>query len=306
MATRSDNGLTALVTGASGFTGRYVVKDLAARGYRVVRWGHGRDGDDSMASVDLTDRDAVLRSMRAARPDVVVHLAAISFVAHGDAEEIYRVNVIGSRNLLEACAQLDDRRRRVLLASSANVYGDAEGAVSEAVQPSPKNDYAVSKLAMEYMARLWRDRLSITVVRPFNYTGVGQSEKFLLPKIVAHFQRRATSIELGNLDVSRDFYDVRNVAQAYGRLLEVDAAEEVFNVCSGSEVALSEVIALMEHISEHRMEVRVNPAFVRASEVKHLRGDNARLREAIGILPHFSLEETLRWMFESGSGVLSS
>ena len=298
MVSPSDGtGRVALVTGATGFTGKYVVADLAARGFEVVQWGHD-DGADAR-TVDLVDREDVLRAVQDANPDVTVHLAAIAFVAHGDVDAIYRVNVVGTRNLLEGLAALGGKPRNVLLASSANVYGNVEGAVDESVPPAPQNDYAVSKLAMEYMSKLWRDRLSITTVRPFNYTGAGQSEKFLLPKIVSHFKRRADVIELGNLDVSRDFYDVRCVAEAYGRLLQAADAQGVYNVCSGSEFSLNEVVSMMQRISGHRIEVRVNPAFVRANEVKRLRGDNTRLHSKIGELPRFSLEETLRWMYQS-------
>ncbi len=285
----------ALVSGISGFTGRYVAAALGRCGYAV----HGLEGGDpAAAQVDLTDRGAVYGAVQRLQPRVVVHLAAISFVAHGDADTIYRVNVVGTRNLLEALAAQSSGPSHVILASSANIYGNAAGLIGEDVLPSPQNDYAVSKLAMEYMARLWTDRLPITIVRPFNYTGVGQSDRFLLPKIVSHFRRKAELIELGNLDVSRDFNDVRAVATSYERLLRVPAGR-VFNICSGDEYSLRDIIAMMEAISGHRMEVRVNPDFVRSNEVKQLRGDPSRLASAIGQAPHYDLADTLRWMYES-------
>lgn len=298
MASPSDQAPTALLTGAEGFTGRYVRASLERAGYRVKAWSHAGDGGGE--AVNLLDREATLAAALNAQPDVVIHLAAISFVAHGDVDEIYRVNVVGTRNLLEGLAAIERKPRRVLLASSANVYGNAGGTVDEQVAPAPQNDYAVSKLAMELMANLWRPQLPITVTRPFNYTGVGQSEKFLIPKIVSHFKRKADRIELGNLDVSRDFYDVRGVAEIYTRLIEAPAADDVFNVCSGQEYSLREVIALMESISGHRMDVVVNPAFVRANEVKRLRGDAGRLTRTIGPLPQIALRDTLEWMYRQG------
>jgi nucleoside-diphosphate-sugar epimerase len=208
--------------------------------------------------------------------------------------------VVGTRNLLEALAELKARPRCVLLASSANVYGNAPvELIDETVPPAPANDYAVSKLAMEYLARLWMDRLPIVITRPFNYTGVGQPPNFLLPKIVSHFQARAPVIELGNTDVARDFSDVRTVASVYRQLLEVAPAGDVFNVCSGVAYTLGDVLRMMAAIAGYAIEVRVNPAFVRANEVKRLLGSAGKLERAIGPLAGIPLEETLGWMYAS-------
>ena len=291
----------ALVTGIDGFTGRYLEAELLAAGYRV--FGTVRDGEaagEDLHAVDLCDRLRLMEVVADVRPDVVAHLAAISFVAHGDAESIYRVNVVGTRNLLEALSALDERPAAVLLASSANVYGNAPlEVIDESVPPAPANDYAVSKLAMEYLARLWMDRLPIMMTRPFNYTGVGQTPNFLVPKIVSHFQARRPLIELGNTDVARDFSDVRVVAAVYRRLLELAPAGEVFNVCSGKAYTLADVLRIMAEIAGYSIEVRVNPAFVRANEVKRLLGAAAKLERAIGPLPAIPLEETLQWMYEA-------
>lgn len=286
-----------LVTGHKGFTGRYVVAALRAAGHDVFGLGEQPDDLDS-PSINLLDRAGVARAIDAGRPDAVIHLAAIAFVAHGDAEEMYRTNVVGTRNLLEALAALPTAPRAVLLASSANVYGNSEiELLGESVEPSPANDYAVSKLAMEYMARLWSDRLPVILARPFNYTGVGQAENFLLPKIVSHFQRGERVIELGNIDVARDFQDVRFVAEAYVRLLSANAAGQTVNPCSGTSVSLMQVIGMMQEIAGYEIEVRVNPAFVRGNEVARLTGDNRRLRSLIGSLDIIPLRTTLEWMF---------
>jgi GDP-6-deoxy-D-talose 4-dehydrogenase len=294
---------TALITGLQGFTGNYLAAELEAAGYQVCGTIYDTTADRPGGFLaDLGDREAVQKVVTEVRPDVVVHLAAISFVAHGDAEAIYRTNVVGTRNLLQALAELDAPPRAVLLASSANIYGNAPvDPILESTPPSPANDYAVSKLAMEYMARLWMERLPIVLVRPFNYTGPGQAPHFLLPKIVDHFRRGAEEIELGNLDVARDFSDVRTVVAAYRRLIERVPAGETFNVCSGKAVSLEEVLALMADIAGYRIRVRVNLAFVRENEVKRLRGSNAKLVETIGTLDTIPLEQTLRWMFETES-----
>ena len=294
-------GKRALITGLSGFTGRYVAEELAAAGYTVFGTLAHDDGAAATAQhrvLDLCDRAAVAAMVQEVQPDVVVHLAAIAFVAHQDAEQMYRVNLLGTRHLLEALAGLDRRPQAVLLASSANIYGNASAAaIDEDMAPAPANDYAVSKLAMEYMARLWADKLPLIIARPFNYTGVGQHENFLLPKIVNHFRRAAPFIELGNLAIARDFSDVRMVARCYRRLLASGHAGQAYNICSGLAHTLDQVLAMMGAIAGYAIEVRVNPAFVRASDVLRLVGSNARLSAAIGPLEPIALEQTLRWMY---------
>lgn len=287
----------ALITGLNGFTGRYVAAELADAGFTVFGTGAVSSNLPRYFQVDLLDKQGLADVVREVQPAVVVHLAAIAFVGHGDVDDFYRVNVIGTRRLLEALALHATGVDAILLASSANIYGNStEGVLAENTPPNPANDYAVSKLAMEYMAKLWLDKLPIFFVRPFNYTGIGQTEDFLLPKIVAHFRRRAPFIELGNLDVWRDFSDVRMVAQVYRHLLKVKPVGQAINVCSGKTHSLREVFSMAESISGHKMEIRVNPAFVRVNEVKSLCGDVTRLHSLVGKWHAPGLEETLRWM----------
>jgi GDP-6-deoxy-D-talose 4-dehydrogenase len=294
-----------LITGVAGFTGRYLARLLAERGHEVHGLVHFDPGEpvEGVAEVhgaDLADLPAVRRIVADIRPEQVVHLAAIAFVAHEDVGDLYRSNIVGCRQLLEALSALPERPRSVLVASSANIYGNArEGTLEESLPPAPANDYGVSKVAVEYLAQLYSDRLPLVVVRPFNYTGVGQSTNFLIPKIVAHARDRRSVIELGNLDVSRDFSDVRMVVEAYARLLtEPNAIGGTFNICSGKAVSLREVINLVEALSGHLFEVKVNPALVRSKEVITLCGSPARVEATIGGLNHVALEDTLRWMLE--------
>jgi nucleoside-diphosphate-sugar epimerase len=295
-------GKRALITGLSGFTGHYVAQELRAAGYQVFGTiTPGQAAKDGEFAVDLLDRAGLAEVIKQVQPDVVAHLAAIAFVAHGDVEQIYRVNVVGTRNLLEALAAAEKKPSAVLLASSANIYGNTDvGVIHEDVPAAPANDYAVSKLTMEYMARLWQDKLPLILVRPFNYTGVGQADNFLLPKIVAHFRRKAADIELGNLHVWRDFSDVRMVAQSYRKLLTAPAAVGgAFNICSGHAYSLGEALDMMADIAGYKINVHVNPAFVRANEVVRLVGDNRRLAAVIGPLDTVPLDDTLRWMYSA-------
>lgn len=294
-----------LVTGAAGFTGRYLAKTLAERGHEVHGVVHFEpsepiNGAATVHCADLADLPAVRRIVEDVRPDRVVHLAAVAFVGHEDVGDLYRSNIVGSRQLLEALSGLAQRPKAVLLASSANIYGNnREGVLEESLPPAAANDYGVSKVAVENLARLYSDRLPLTVVRPFNYTGLGQSSNFIIPKIVAHARERCSVIELGNLDVFRDFSDVRTVVDAYARLLEEPGAiGGTFNICSGRAVSLGEIIEMVQKLSGHSFEVKVNPTFVRANEVHSLCGSAAKVESTIGPLDHIPLEETLRWMLE--------
>ena len=295
----------ALVTGAAGFTGRYVGAILAEQGHEVHGLVHGHlgepiDGYAHLHEGDLTNRFEIERIVSNVRPDHVIHLAGIAYVAHDDVDLMYRVNVLGTRHLLDALSKLSSKPDSVLLASSANVYGNArEGALNEASPLAPANDYGVTKVAMEYVASIYRTVLRLIVVRPFNYTGPGQGSQFIIPKIVEHARVRSPVIELGNIDVARDFSDVRMVADAYARLLAERAAiGGTFNVCSGRAVSLKDLLDLVTGISGHAFDVRVNPEFVRSNEVRSLHGSRAKIENLIGPLRPITLEETLRWMLD--------
>ena len=282
-----------LVTGLNGFTGCHLKPELESHGHTVK-------GLNS----NLTKPVAVAAEIAKLNPEAVIHLAGISYVGHGNARELYEVNLLGTRNLLEALDHHAPDVRSILLASSANIYGNhSEDALSEETRPCPTNDYAVSKLAMEQMAKLWIERLPLFIVRPFNYTGLGQKGQFLVPKIVAHFRNKKSTIELGSLDVWREFGDVRSVVDIYRRLVEDCPLGNTLNVCTGKTHSLREVISLCEKITGHNIKIQINPAFVRPNEVLMLRGTSNRLKERIGGLKPFCLEETLTWMLsddESG------
>lgn len=292
-----------LITGNKGFTGRYLEEEFTRAGWEVFGLGVQPDsGGNRYRQIDLLDTAELQKWILEVRPDAVAHLAAVAFVAHEAPDAFYRINMIGTRNLLESLAMLPRRPSSVLLASSANVYGrNAASPITELHEPNPANDYAVSKLGMEYVARLYTDRLPLFFTRPFNYTGVGQASHFLVPKIVEHFARRLDTIELGNLDVSRDFSDVRAVATAYRRLIERSPAGSMINVCSGVHHSIAELINICSTLTGHKISVISSPQHQRAQDIAQLWGSNARLRE---LLPGWNsppIEQTLSWMLENAT-----
>lgn len=294
-----------LLTGANGFAGPYVAAALANRGHAVIGLSRGVNtlvcpDITQWLHADLSNMAQAAAAVAAARADAVIHLAAISFVAHEDVGEIYASNVLGTRNLLAALVQAG-MAGRVIIASSANIYGNRQaGRLDEALTPDPRSDYALSKLVCEQLAAMYGDRLAITTVRPFNYTGVGQGKQFLIPKIIDHVVQRAPEIHLGNVDVARDFSDVRFVADAVARLLDCSAAAgQTVNICSGRAVTITQLLALVRHISGHDLQVRIDPALVRSQEVDQLWGSDTRLQGLIGPIDCPPLTDTLGWMLNA-------
>lgn len=290
VASRSDRGRV-LVTGIEGFTGLYLAPLLQQSGYQVIR--------AVQPEFDLQHPESIIRTIERAQPDFVIHLAGISFVAHDDATAMYAVNTVGTSSLLTALERVAPRVRKVMLASTSQVYGNSnDDPIREHTLAAPVSHYACSKLSMELMARTWFDRLPIIITRPFNYIGRGQAKHFLLPKIVDHFQRKAPVIELGNIDVERDFLDVRSIADIYVRLLQTQIAGEVLNIASGIGRSLRSIIDCASTITGHKIDLAVSPAYIRSNEVTRLVGSNERLVGAIGPLRPIKFETTLRWMLQ--------
>lgn len=289
-----------LVTGSEGFTGRYVTEEFERAGWNV--WGAGlqpKPERSQYLQIDLLKPETLKPITTEVQPDLVVHLAAMAFVAEENADSFYQVNLIGTRNLLEALSSSTTPPQCTILASSANIYGNSILEVLREDSPAnPTNDYAVSKLAVEYLAKTYMGRLGIVITRPFNYTGVGQDVRFLIPKIVQHFKERAAAISLGNIQVARDFSDVRDVARAYRLLAEASPVGKTFNVCSGEATDLEACLNMASQITGHDIEVIINPDFVRENEVKTLRGSCEKLDRTIGKFRESSIFDTLEWMLQ--------
>ena len=289
----------ALITGISGFTGTYLAADLSAAGYDVYGTSLHTTSDEKIFNVDLCDFKSLRNLIVRISPDVVFHLAAISFVNHENKEEIYRTNIIGTRNLLASLSEIKKIPDSVLLVSSANVYGsNSQGVVLESTLPSPVNDYAVSKLAMEYLAKIWEDKLPIFIVRPFNYTGIGQALDFVIPKIVEHYKQGCGEIELGNIDIARDFLDVRSVVKYYRKLIELAPTGKTINICSGKSTSIRDVLKMMRKIAGYEIEVNINTSFIRQKDIKSLCGSNQLLSNLVGENSPIGLSETLEWMYQ--------
>lgn len=289
-----------LITGINGFTGVHLEQYLIDQGFDVYGTVIDKAQKNNHIQCDITKKAQVDHVISSVMPDYVIHIAAISFVGESNASLIYDVNVMGTENLLQSLVDNSLTPKKVILASSATVYGNqGQEVLDESMCPSPVNHYGISKLAMEHMAANYFDAFDIIITRPFNYTGVGQEEHFLIPKIVKHFKEKKEIIELGNLDVSREFNDIDFVCEVYKKLLECDTNSEIVNICSNRGIKLLDVVEMMNELAGYKIEVKVNPAFVRKDEIKSLTGSPKKLFNITENIAQKNFENTLKDMFEN-------
>jgi len=286
-----------VITGARGFVGPHLAAHLEACGDSVVALD--RRGP---VSFDVTEPESVRTALEHARPDAVYHLAALSHV--GDSwnapARSFRVNAEGTLNVLRACTDLGISR--VLVVGSAEEYGRVDPAdlpLHEDAPLRPVTPYGASKVAADFLAlqSFLGDGLGAIRTRPFNHTGPGQEPTFLVPALASRIARAelegAKEIPVGSLDAVRDLTDVRDVVRAYRLLVEHGEPGEVYNVCSGRGVAVSEIAAGLLERAEHQIRLVVDPELVRPVEVPRLIGDNRRLRAATGWEQEHELATTL-------------
>lgn len=291
-----------LVTGATGFVGTWLLRELASAGHEAV-------GAPSSSELDINDGPALSRLVKAVAPDAVAHLAAISFAgaAARDPEAAIAINAGGTRALLTAVAE-SAPGAPVLVTSSSEVYGrpaPQDLPLRESHPPRPIHAYGRSKLAQEGVALelAATHGLQLVITRAFNHTGPGQRSDFVIPALASRILEATrggrNTIRAGNVDVRRDIGDVRDVVRAYRLLLEaaVEAGRPfepaIYNVATGRSILIRDVIAELAALAGATVEVETDPALVRPDDPPEIRGDATRLREAITWGPEWSLSTTL-------------
>ena len=297
-----------LMTGASGFVGRRLAPALQAAYPAAALAAVAHSPSDprpgwTMFCLDLADADAINEAVRSWRPNLVVHLAAQSSVGEAAklAEETWRINAGGALNLACAIARTVPEST-VFNVSTGEVYGSSflNGPASETTPLSPRSVYARSKAAAE---TIFEDVLPpesrLVTVRPLNHTGAGQDERFVLPSFAAQIARieaglASPKLEVGNLGVERDFLDVRDVIDAYLRILagaEALPRRAVLNVASGQPRRIGDLLDVMVGASTRGFELEIDPTRVRPAEIPRAVGDAAALRRHFGWAPKHSVDE---------------
>lgn len=297
----------ALITGADGFVGPYLARHLREQGASV--WGGSLGGaphpDFEVVRLDVTDRARVLQVMADLAPDEVYHLAALSQPTLDDERAYYDVNLHGTLHVLEAARAAG---ARVLLVSSAYVYGARASAIPEDAPLRPMNAYGASKAAAEMAAvAAAASGLPAVIARPFNHSGPGQPPAFFTPTLVGQLAairdgREDPVLRLGNLDAVRDLIDVRDVVRAYPLLLRQGRAGEAYNVGRGEGVAMHEVVRLAVGLLGSEVRVVTDPARVRANDLPELVADVRKLHATIDWRPGIGLETMLGDMLDQADG----
>ena len=285
------------VTGVAGFVGQRLEARLEAAGAQVI----GTDME-----LDVADADRVADAVSAARPDAIVHLAAISFVPEADRnpQAVYRVNFLGAQSILEATRKISPGVR-LLLVASGHIYGSADPGdppFDESSPLRPDSAYSWSKTAADLLAGVYEDRgVDVVRIRPFNHTGPGRPDRF----VESSFARQIAEIEagvrpprmaVGNLDAVRDFLDVDDVIDAYVRLLDPKVPAGPYNVASGRGISIRDLLDLLLAESSIRPEIEVDQARWRPSDSSV--GSAERLEKATGWAPTIPLRETLKRLLD--------
>ena len=298
-----------LIFGMGGFAGAYLAQELQTHGYEV----HGSDlhakliGNVSVIAADLLDAEAVEKIVCEVNPDVIINLAAISSVGQswGMPQTTMQVNVVGSLNILEA-ARKQDQKPKVMFIGSSEEYVGSDEPMNEETPLDANNPYGISKVTQERFAKLYREQygLKIYCVRPFNHTGVGQRDSFVLPsfcKQVAEIERsgRPGVIKVGNLAVRRDFSHVKDIVRTYRMILESDDDTQIYNVGSGKAYGLDELLNYIIALSRQPITVAMEPSRVRPTDTPVICCDYKKIENELGWKPEYTVFDALDELYES-------
>lgn len=270
-----------LVTGANGFTGKALMPYLMRNGYEVFGFSKHAEGVNQF-KVDLLDSTAVSNIIEQISPDVVFHLAGIALPGFTDVELMYKINMFGTKNVLDAIQIHKPDVKKVILASTAHVYGITNSTpVKESHRLAPVSHYGNSKLSMENIANLYMDKLPIIIARPFNYTGKGQSTDYVIAKIIEHYIQKKSEITLGNIDVVRDFSHIDDVLYYYLQLMQVDQSGFALNLCSGVGSSIRQIIEHLDQIVGYEMKVNSSNTLLRPQDNPVFIGDVSMLEQIV-------------------------
>jgi len=300
-----------LITGIEGFVGGHLCRHLAGAGYRVIglHWAEVTTPlPAELIQGDVCNFAGLKAVMEQTRPDAIVHLAGVTAVAISEAHPLatYQVNVLGTVNLLEAARQAVPNCR-ILVISSADVYGRANigKPLSEETPPQPVSPYALSKLMASEAGRFYHRAfgMDVVILRPFSHTGPGQAATFVFPSVaqrIVEIERGKAEpvIEMGNIEVRRDYTDVRDIVRAYELALERCQKGETYNVTSGRPLMIKEGVEILCNLARVKVTITSTAAKRRERDIPLLTGDPTKFETATGWKPEIPIETTLADLLE--------
>ncbi len=299
-----------LIFGVGGFVGSYLSQEFLEHGYDV--YGTDRIRGERLPSEvhffvsDLMDSEGVENTINSIEPDIIVNLAAVSSVGMSWSipQTTIQINVVGALNILEA-ARKSKKKPRIMLIGSSEEYIVSDFPMSEDRPLNAGNPYGISKVTQEQFAKMYREQhdLKIYCVRPFNHTGIGQKDTFVLPsfcKQVAEIERSGKPgvMKVGNLAVRRDFSHVRDIVRAYLMIAESDDCTIVYNVGSGKAYSLQEMLDYVVGQSSQKIELEVDPARFRPTDQPVICCDYSLIKSQLGWEPEYTVFDALKEMFE--------
>jgi GDP-6-deoxy-D-talose 4-dehydrogenase len=290
-----------LITGINGFVGKALHKALEVKGEEIYGLDFEGNGTN-IFKVDIADQDQVTECITNVSPDFIFHLAAVSRVDLNNPQEIFKTNINGTINLLSASIKLQ-KLPRFLFVSSSQVYGIVDKIkqpITESIPVNPVNMYGASKAAGENIVAAFHHEydLPVVIARPFNHTGRQQAHNFIVPKLIRVFKEKKSEIKLGNIQVNRDFLDVRDVVDAYIKIMDNFCSNEVYNISSEKDILIQEIFSLLKEITGHDPKIILDDFFLRKNEIVYALGDSSKIRKQLDWEPKYSLTDTLKWMLE--------
>lgn len=299
-----------LIFGAGGFVGRYLTQEFIDNGYQVVGSDKVNSGvlpsEVKFIEADLLNADVVLQLFAAEEPDFVINLAGISSVGASWSipQTTISVNVIGALNIMEA-ARRSEKKARLMFIGSSEEYVISDYPMNEDRPLNASNPYGISKVTQEQFAQMYRKNygLQIYCVRPFNHTGVGQKNSFVLPsfcKQVAEIGKSGKSgvMKVGNLTVKRDFSHVKDIVRAYRMIIESDDSSLIYNVGSGQAYSLGDLLDYIIGLSNVEIKIDVDPDRFRPTDQPVVCCDYTLIKNRLGWEPEYSVFDALKEMFE--------